>query len=324
MRLRCVGNWVCWCACVFLLTSDSTLIAQAVDGQAVDGHAVIRSAKTESDSEIVITTTNRVAGAVHSLTWRGYEFIDSADHGRQLQSASNFDCDSKFFAETFNPTEAGSMSDGDGEVSTSRLLHFVHGKNWLQSTTQMAFWLQPDEQSGGHPAKNQTNLSDHLLTKRVQIGIPGFENVIRYDVTFSTPLGEQHRLAQFEVLTGYMPIAFRRFHALSLVDGNLSDLDDGPGEQQHPVIVSTADGKYAMGALAVAAPVGESWSGPTYGRFAFDAQKVTKWNVVSRLRDRHTVPAGDYSFQVLVVVGSLPEVHATLLKLSQQQVLGSQ
>ena len=55
-------------------------------------------------SEIVVTTTSRLAGAIHSLQWKGKEFIDSHDHGRQLQSASNLDAGSRFHPETFNPT----------------------------------------------------------------------------------------------------------------------------------------------------------------------------------------------------------------------------
>jgi hypothetical protein len=55
----------------------------------VSGQAVIRG-KT-GQTEIVVTTTDRLAGAVHSLTWNGKEFIDSYDHGRQLQSAAGCD-----------------------------------------------------------------------------------------------------------------------------------------------------------------------------------------------------------------------------------------
>ncbi len=72
-------------------------------------------------SEIVITTTARLAGAIHSLTWNGKEFIDSADHGRQLQSAANFDAGQPFVSETFNPTEAGSRRDSAGPTSSSKL-----------------------------------------------------------------------------------------------------------------------------------------------------------------------------------------------------------
>ena len=61
------------------------------------GDATIRAKAGPSD--IVITTTNRVAGAIHSLTWNGKEFVDSADHGRQIQSASNFDGGKTFIPE---------------------------------------------------------------------------------------------------------------------------------------------------------------------------------------------------------------------------------
>jgi hypothetical protein len=298
---------------LLILTWSAPLKSQTVSQ--VNGDCVIRAPC--AGSEIVVTTTNRVAGAIHALTWGGQPFIDSADHGRQLQSASNFDCGADFFAETFNPTEAGSRSDGAGANSTSRLLHFVHGDDWLQSTNQMAFWLRPGQRSHGHAARNKTAISNHLLTKRVKIGIPGFDNVIRYRVTFSTPLGEPHRLAQFEVLTGYMPIEFRAFYALSIEQGALSKLTDGPGEQEQPVLLATKDGKFAMGAILTSAPRGLGWSGPGYGRFAFDAQNVTKWNVVCRLRDRKAVPSGDYPFEVLVAVGDLETVKSTLMAIAK-------
>ena len=90
------------------------------------------------DSEVVISTTQRLAGAIDAVTWRGRNFIDSTDHGRQLQSASNFDAGSPMIPETFNPTEAGSVFDGAGPTSSSRLLHALATGNRLQTTTQMA------------------------------------------------------------------------------------------------------------------------------------------------------------------------------------------
>ena len=127
----------------------------------VSGDAVIRA--PAGPSEIVITTTSRVAGAIHSLTWNGREFIDSADHGRQLQSAANFDAGRPFFPEVFNPTEAGSRRDGAGPTSSSRLLTLKAAGRELDTTTQMAFWLAPGEESEGHPAANDRVLSDHRL-----------------------------------------------------------------------------------------------------------------------------------------------------------------
>ena len=130
-----------------------------------NGHAVIRG--PAGGSEIVITTTPRVSGAIHSLTWNGKEFIDSIDHGRQLQSAANFDLGTRFTGETFNPTEAGSRRNGAGESSSSRLLHLVTTQNSLQTTSRMAFWLAPGETSAGNSAKNKQILSNTTVRLRI-------------------------------------------------------------------------------------------------------------------------------------------------------------
>jgi len=275
---------------------------------------VIRA--TAGPSEIVITTTDRLAGAIHSLTWNGHEFIDSADHGRQLQSASNFDAGAPFIPETFNPTEAGSVHDGAGPRSSSRLLHLKAHANQLQTTSQMAFWLRPDGLSLGHPARNTTVLSDHLLTKRVQIGFENFSQVLQYDVTFGVPLGESHRYAQFEALTGYMPATFERFWSFDPRQKRLTPLSDGPGEQSHPVVLAKADGSAAMGILARdATPAG--MTGPGYGRFRFAAERVVKWNCVYRIH-ADPVEARDYAFRMFVVVGTLSDVESILGELSSR------
>ena len=106
--------------CLALASAAWPLATPAAGQETVAGDAVIRA--PSGGSEIVITTTSRLAGAIHSLTWNGREFIDSHDHGRQLQSASNLDLEGPFHVETFNPTEAGSRADGAGPTSTSRLL----------------------------------------------------------------------------------------------------------------------------------------------------------------------------------------------------------
>ena len=276
------------------------------------GDAVIRA--PYSGSEIVITTTSRLAGAIDSLKWAGQEFIDSHDHGRQLQSASNFDAGSKMIGETFNPTEAGSRFDGAGPASSSRLLHLVADGNTLQTTSQMAFWLRPGEKSAGHPAKNTTKLSNHLLTKRVIIGYRDMPNVLQYDVTFSLPVNERHRYAQFEAVTGYMPEKFSSFYAFDPSSGNVERLSDGPGEQSKPVIMATESGSHAMGIYSRQQPsLGFAQAG--YGRWRFDRPRVVKWNCVFRIRDSDGVEAGDYSYRCLVVVGKLNAVVTAMVKL---------
>lgn len=285
----------------------------------VSGDAVIRG--PAGGSEIVITTTARLAGAIHSLTWNGREFIDSLDHGRQLQSASNLDVDGKFFNETFNPTEAGCERDMAGPTSTSQLLWLSARGRDLVTVSRMAFWLRPGQSSGGHAALNTTALSNHLLQKEVRVGAAGLDHAIRYAVTFTLPADEQHRRATFEVLTGYMPPAFRAFHVLK-ADGKLEALSEGPGEQALPVIASTADGGHALGVWTPA--VSQSTGRPaSYGRFWFEQQKVAKWNCVVREEapsqdPQATLAAGSYRYLTWVAVGTREQVRDTLATLRKR------
>lgn len=291
----------------------------AAPGRVVQGDGVIRG-KTAC-SEIVITTTDRLAGAIHSLTWDGVEFIDSHDHGRQLQSAASFDSarPGPFWAERFNPTEAGSRADGVGMNSTSKLLSLhVEGAE-LRTSSQMAFWLTPTEKSFGRPALNETILSKHVVSKRVRIGYKQMPNVIDYDVTFSVPKDERHTLGQFEALTGYMPPTFTRFWKFVPSSGRLERLSDGPGEQEHPVVFATESGSHAMGIFAPAA--GRlATDRPGYGRFRFMAEKVVKWNCVFRVRSDSAIDSGDYRFRMFVAVGTLDDVKNAIETLSKAAV----
>ena len=279
------------------------------------GQAVIRG--PAGGSEIVITTTDRVSGAIDSLQWNGMEFLDSADHGRQLQSASNLDFGTPIQCETFNPTEAGSCRDGAGARSTSRLLFLAAKGNALQSVTQMAFWLAPGETSSGHPAKNTTLLSNHLLTKHVRIGHPGLPHVIDYNVMFTVPVGEFHTDATFEALTGYMPPGFSQFLRFDPKSGRLEPISDGPGEIADPVVLTTPGGSHAMGIFAPPQDA-RGMSGPGYGRFRFNEAHVVKWNCVYRLHDPAGIPAGTYPFRMHVMVGNLETVRASLQALQHE------
>jgi hypothetical protein len=269
-------------------------------------------------SEIVLATSARMAGAIDSLTWGGMQFIDAADHGRELQSACSFDLarPGPFWAECYNPTEAGSRHDGAGATSTSRLLEYAAQGAELRTRTQMAFWLNPGERSEGRPALNTNALSGHVLGKRVRIGCEGLPQVLDYRVEFGVPAGERHTLAQFEALTGYMPEEFGRFWSFDPATGELKPLSDGPGEIDRPVILATEDGTHAMGIFAH--PVAGA-AGPRYGRWRFVGPRVTKWNCVFRVRDPAGVAPGSHRFQMFVPVGSLEDVRAALRQLAAAQ-----
>ena len=274
-----------------------------------DGDAQIRGGA--GDSTIVITTTRRLAGAIHSLKWNGKEFINSADHGRQLQSASSFDNTPTANAETFNPTEAGSRRDGAGNNSTSHLIELVASGNHLHTKTQMAFWLAPGERSEGQLARNVNTLSDYLLTKDVTIGFGRWPQALDYRVTFSVPASAHNVYAQFEALTGYMPPEFDHFWEFNPKNQKLQPLDYGPGEIRNPVVLATADGKYAMGIYSLNEKPPDT-SGPGYGRWYFERARVAKWNCVFRVRKPNGLPGGEYGYRMLVPVGTLAQVEAML------------
>jgi hypothetical protein len=278
------------------------------------GDATIRAKAGGSD--IVVTTAARTAGAIHSLTWGGKEFVDSFDHGRQIQSASNFDCGRAFVPEVFNPTEAGSLADGRGPTSTSRLLELSASGNQLVTLSRMAFWLKPGERSQGQPARNAAARSDHYLAKRVTIGYKELPHAIEYRTTFLIP-AEKHTFAQFEAVTGYMPPEFGTFRAFDAATGKLKPLSDGPGEQAEPVVLSTADGGHAMGVYSPDQP-SAGFEKAGYGRFRFEAEKVVKWNCVFRLTSATALPGGEHQFRCFVVVGTAADCAATLAALHKE------
>jgi hypothetical protein len=285
------------------------IVSVAYGEKTASGDAVIRS--KAGPSEIVITTTGRLAGAIHSLTWNDKEFINSTDHGRQLQSAAGFDVDKDHGPETFNPTEAGSRDDGTGTKSSSKLLRLRADGPLLETTTQMAFWLAPGEKSEGQLARNDTVLSHCLLSKRVHIGHKELPHAIEYEVTFTVPAEEKHVSAQFEALTGYMPAEFSRFWKYNIEKAALEELSDGPGEQARPVVFSTADGAYAMGVYSPDQP-SRGWQEVGYGRFRFKEEKVNKWNCAFRTANPKGLPPGDYHYRMFVAVGTVEDVRTTL------------
>ena len=291
------------------ITGCLLLASWPLSAAMADGDAQIRA--QAGDSEIVITTTRRLAGAIDSLVWHGREFINSTDHGRQLQSACSFDNTPTANAETFNPTEAGSRDDGAGTNTTSRLLELVARGNHLHTRTQMAFWLAPGERSEGQLARNTNILSDCILTKDVTIGYGRWPQALDYRVTFSVPTNSHHTSAQFEALTGYMPEDFSAFYEFNPRANKLQPLSRGPGEIKNPVVLATTDGRFAMGIFSPPRNLADT-SGPTYGRWFFDRAHVSKWNCVFRTRDPAGLRGGEYTFQMLVLVGTLPQVETML------------
>ncbi len=265
-------------------------------------------------SSIEIGTSSRVAGAIDSLTWKGKQFVDHKDHGRELQSAT------AFFGkgECFNPTEAGSADDSVGPRSTSRLLHLEARGNVLRTDSQMAFWLGPNQRSAGcHGAVSSVTgpLSEDKLHKTVTIGTEGIPNAIQYEATFQIP--EERNNGGFEVIAAYVPADLALFFTYDIAHDALVTVSDGPGQQRLPLVFATEDHRYAIGVFS---PGGEARSSaPIYSRWRFaEPSRADKVNKFSCYFLEHDVAAGDHTFTCYVVIGSLEQVRAGMQHLQAQ------
>lgn len=285
------------------------------------GPQVIQINRTVLGSDLRIQAHSNFAYAIFSLQFRGQEFINYTDHGRELQSASSFDD----LGECFNPTEAGSRDDGGIESpGTSEALGYYAVGNTLATKTNMAFWLhagQPynDQPQCGnrkdlHRALNTADRGGHIFEKNVTIGFAGIENVIDYNVTYHVP--ESHQKATFEALTGYMPPEFDHFftydpNSKSLLQIMTASQPIPDGEQPLPLILATENSQSAMGVYSPELPQA-SVAGAGYGHFSFIGN-TNKWNCVFR---EQNLPANStYKYRCFVIVGTLAEVQAGMDRL---------
>lgn len=245
----------------------------------------------------------RFAGAISSMRFRGFEYVNAFDHGRLFQGAVQFEG----LGECLNPTLGGSSTDR--RRGSSRLLSQAIGSERWETTTQMAWWNRVGEDvcttPGGvrrRPA-GRGRLSDVLFTQRHCFDAPLAPGVVETEIVLT--LGSPRSDVIVEALTLYAPPAFTAFHLWR--DGRLIADDDlgRPGERPDPVVLSTADGAHAFALLSR-----QGVSGHGRWRFA-DTSKV---NLV--YRPSGGLEAGHHSFRCAWAIGTRAEVAAALSALT--------
>lgn len=309
-------------------------------------------------NNITITASRKFGGAISSVKvngMNGIEFIDSYDHGRELQSALNASIEPSaiFISEIYNPTEAGSSSDARNSTSTSKIINISTNNNTLTNKTQMAYWLRPGEKSFGNLALNTSPLSNNFLSKIVSFN-SNINNVVDYTVTFTVPSnqnGESYYFLQFEVLTGYMPIEFSNFWTFQ--NNNLETLSNQEdGEQSYPILFSNKNNDMAMGVVVAKRTTYVTTNNQygQYGRFTFTNQNtqvdggyvnekssLVKWNYVFRIWPElinkadgiitsGTAPLNettqkDYTFPLYLVIGTKSECLIALQTLASKNLI---
>ena len=214
----------------------------------------LRIAKRVKGSALSVSIRpNQSAGAIRSLTFRGVEYVDNYDHGRQIQSALQVDG----LGECFNPTEAGSKADGAESRTSSVSQIATSHANSLKTSTRAAFWLSPFEDYGHQcspnrmerRAQNRVRLSDYLISKTVKFS-DTIANLVSVDIEFRFP--EARQTASIEALTAYLPKEFTSFFSYDPAARKLTNLRTNSvgAMTMYPVIVATADGRNAMGIIS--------------------------------------------------------------------------
>ena len=234
---------------------------------------------------LLIAMGTGYGGAITSLKWHNYDFIDRADHGRLLQSAISFDGK----GEADNPTEGGcviTLSEKKQKCSS------VIYKSGLTSIAKLGLW-DSGKDSGVRLLKN--------------ISADGY-NGISIATSFLIPI--EHKTATVEALTIYTPsvwvVKAIRYDPVADKEYPVGN----NGEKGLPVIISTTFGAIGMYSSELPYYVGPDLVG--YGLFDLSDEGTMKLNCVFR----HTnIPANSIlSHQCTIFVGGLSDVKEQIRK----------
>lgn len=277
------------------------------------GHYAGGYGRWTAENDIIrVSASQRTAGAVDSLIWNGREFINSWDHGRQLQTAVIVNNQ----GECNNPTQAGSSNDGLASTTTSILEGAFASGSRLAMQTLPAYWLaagqpHPFPSPGCTVAVNTTNVSNYRMNTDVQVGVFGIRHAIQFLTSVQVPVSIN--AFQLEGPTGYLSGEFSAFHAMDFASGQLIPLSQANEELDRPVVLSVPDGSAAMGVWSPDLP-GANFS--RYAKFAFidpgnPANSTTKWSAVFR---RGPLAPGSYGFRSYIFVGTRENVRVAMLQ----------
>lgn len=304
----------------------------------------IKSALNEGSAIELTSYPVSMGGAFGSLKWKGMEFINIHDRGRQLQSASHFDG----HGECYNPTEAGAALDkadngrGTDKIpSSSKPFDIRFGAAEITTRIAPAFWLSGRRVGGGcaQGAQVAGPATGHLFSKHVVMNYKGLPNAISYEVEYKNPAGVPKNLGVYEALTGYLITDFTQVFTLSSQNGSLKSETtftpiSGPGfpgdsgvlkreQKEEPMIIATGNGSHAMGIMFPQQQVLGRFDGYHFWKFGGPGgprgAASTKWNIA--VFDQTPGEQPQRNFRIVLVVGSLKKVQESLYQLVKEEGL---
>lgn len=306
-------------------------------------------------SPLTIKTALKWAGAIDSMTWKGKEFVYSAENGQQIQVALTIND----WGECYNPTESGSAKDFKGPTTSSRLLSFSAHDNIIESINQMAFWFDPvvnggfsqtcfwDKNrasgylwAGGYPL-NKFVLSDFILQKKITIGYSDLSNVIEHRITVTVPDDLKINMDNFNKSNhpnNILSTAMRYmilFNPATYITKDFYnrywyDPKDSATKQHltayqpgsdlnafRPMILTTSDEQHAIAVYNPEIPK-NGYSESDNEQYPFIGYTAYDWGVSMGIGARQPVKIngpGNYNSTSYLIVGTLVDVQNTLHKL---------
>lgn len=287
---------------------------------------------TAKNDRIYVGASARTAGAIDSIFWNNREFINSYDHGRQVQIALS----RNQLSECYNPTQAGRDKDGVGFATTSVREAIRSSRDTLFAQTLPAFWVAPGERSEFCPggAVNTMPVSGYRINTAVRVGYAGLPHAIQFKANILVP--EQSDSLLIEMPAVYVAGDFTAFYTYNFNTRKADPISPAPaaGEQKEigrPVILATPDGNYAISVWSPELPQTDpSWAKDfayAYGnlRPGANVEHTTKLRATFREGQGAVdlIPAGtNLKYRAYIVVGSLSNVTSTLQALYDKWVAG--
>ena len=300
VKLTAVSFTMAWTLSASVAWANDVSIVSNVNGQPI----------------VVSASVDRFAGAIDSLTFRGVQYINTYDHGRELAVALQVDG----LGECFNPTEPGSFDDASGPTSSSILQSISNAGNVLSTQTNMVNWLRPGEPShspcpGINPpvGVNPTYVSNYILNKTISVYSGSVPNLFIFNAAITVP--DTHNSTNTEAATAYLPSSFSTFLNYDRTSRTLTKLTATATDPASngltpalymPVIVATPNGSNAMGVISPATYDGSA-NKPYYAYIAYGGgAPSSKWSCVFGSGPVH--PGSVLNYTCGIAVGSVDEV----------------
>lgn len=305
----------------------------------VIGVVLFKQLKSKSNKEPKIETLSinndllsirinksKYAGCVDSIVVRGKEYVNVRDHGRLFQTALQVDG----YGECFNPTEAGSYSGISSTLKGTSI-----SNNTLSTSVQAVSWAtEPDGKArcdkGKYPSI--TVPTDTVINKKISIE----NNLITWDVSINSPSAKEE--FNIEILTGYLTADFTRLFVINPGSKKLTEITEWKSlnsktdgypdgatiqatgyNQTYPVIFTTADTQHAIGGYRTSGIKKKEISAYHALKFNLDGGILPSSNSCSKFSILNSGPVSaitnNPSFQVKLAVGTLDEVHQSIVKL---------